>query len=89
MHVRWQLSPAALCDACHAFHPYPFIGLQVVVPPTFFDYTSRRVLTTGWLEGEKLSQSQASDVGTLVSVSGSGSVWGGKEAASDAGMCAL
>ncbi|KAG2482850.1 hypothetical protein HYH03_018241 [Edaphochlamys debaryana] len=41
---------------------------QVVVPRTYFEYTSRRVLTTEWLDGEKLSQSKASDVGTLVNV---------------------
>ncbi|KAG2432690.1 hypothetical protein HYH02_006675 [Chlamydomonas schloesseri] len=41
---------------------------QVVVPRTYFEYTSRRVLTTEWLEGEKLSQSKADDVGTLVNV---------------------
>eukprot|EP01025_Chloroclados_australasicus_P040545 TRINITY_DN423_c0_g2_i11.p2 TRINITY_DN423_c0_g2~~TRINITY_DN423_c0_g2_i11.p2 ORF type:complete len:776 (+),score=103.02 TRINITY_DN423_c0_g2_i11:149-2329(+) len=41
---------------------------QVVVPETFMEYTSRKVLTTGWLEGEKLSQSTASDVGQLVNV---------------------
>jgi aarF domain-containing kinase len=40
----------------------------VVVPVTYSDYTSRRVLTTGWLDGEKLSQSKAADVGTLVNV---------------------
>ncbi|PNH01026.1 hypothetical protein TSOC_013112, partial [Tetrabaena socialis] len=34
---------------------------QVVVPRTYFDYTSRRVLTSEWLEGEKLSQSKADD----------------------------
>jgi hypothetical protein len=32
---------------------------QVVVPRTYSDYTSRRVLTTEWLDGEKLSQSKA------------------------------
>lgn len=42
---------------------------QVVVPRTYAEYTSRRVLTTQWLEGEKLSQSQADDVGRLVNVS--------------------
>jgi aarF domain-containing kinase len=26
------------------------------VPKTYLEYTSRRVLTTEWLEGEKLSQ---------------------------------
>jgi predicted unusual protein kinase regulating ubiquinone biosynthesis (AarF/ABC1/UbiB family) len=31
---------------------------QVVVPRTYSDYTSRRVLTTEWLDGEKLSQSK-------------------------------
>ncbi|CAK9230427.1 unnamed protein product [Sphagnum jensenii] len=41
---------------------------QVVVPKTYTKYTSRRVLTTGWIEGEKLSQSTASDVGDLVNV---------------------
>ncbi|GBG74677.1 hypothetical protein CBR_g19084 [Chara braunii] len=41
---------------------------QVVVPSTYMDYTSRRVLTTGWLEGEKLSQSSADDVGELVNI---------------------
>lgn len=40
----------------------------MVVPPTFFEYTSRRVLTTGWLSGEKLSQSTANDVGSLVNI---------------------
>jgi len=29
--------------------------MQVVVPQPFHQFTSRRVLTTGWLEGEKLS----------------------------------
>ncbi|KAL0029176.1 hypothetical protein WJX79_000719 [Trebouxia sp. C0005] len=41
---------------------------QVVVPTTFTEYTSRRVLTTSWLEGEKLSGSTASDVGELVNL---------------------
>ncbi|XP_031482683.1 uncharacterized protein LOC116252511 [Nymphaea colorata] len=41
---------------------------QVVVPKTYSKYTSRRVLTTGWVEGEKLSQSTESDVGELVNV---------------------
>eukprot|EP00887_Chlorella_sp_A99_P006706 scaffold3.g6706.t1 len=40
----------------------------VVVPRTYAEYTSRRVLTTEWLDGEKLSQSQADDVGRLVNV---------------------
>ncbi|KAL3726748.1 hypothetical protein ACJRO7_031616 [Eucalyptus globulus] len=41
---------------------------QVVVPKTYTTYTSRKVLTTGWIEGEKLSQSKESDVGELVNV---------------------
>ncbi|KAL8137943.1 hypothetical protein V2J09_003944 [Rumex salicifolius] len=41
---------------------------QVVVPKTYQKYTSRKVLTTGWIEGEKLSQSTADDVGDLVNV---------------------
>lgn len=41
---------------------------QVVVPKTYAKYTSRKVLTTGWIEGEKLSQSTESDVGELVNV---------------------
>lgn len=41
---------------------------QVVVPKTYEELTSRRVLTTQWLDGEKLSQSQADDVGKLVNV---------------------
>ncbi|GAY50370.1 hypothetical protein CUMW_126040 [Citrus unshiu] len=41
---------------------------QVVIPKTYEKYTSRKVLTTGWIEGEKLSQSTESDVGELVNV---------------------
>uniref|UniRef100_A0A0A0LL41 Protein kinase domain-containing protein n=1 Tax=Cucumis sativus TaxID=3659 RepID=A0A0A0LL41_CUCSA len=41
---------------------------QVVVPTTYQKYTSRKVLTTGWIDGEKLSQSTESDVGELVNV---------------------
>lgn len=41
---------------------------QVVVPKTYHKYTSRKVLTTQWIEGEKLSQSTESDVGDLVNV---------------------
>lgn len=43
-------------------------GLQVVVPKTYHKYTARKVLTTQWIEGEKLSQSTESDVGELVNV---------------------
>lgn len=42
--------------------------LQVVVPKTYQKYTSRKVLTTQWIEGEKLSQSTENDVGELVNV---------------------
>lgn len=45
-----------------------YLEFQVVVPKTYMKYTSRKVLTTGWLEGEKLSQSTESDVGELVNV---------------------
>nr|PNR35367.1 hypothetical protein PHYPA_023267 [Physcomitrium patens] len=41
---------------------------QVVVPKTFTKFTSRRVMTTSWIEGEKLSQSTADDVGDLVNI---------------------
>jgi len=41
---------------------------QVVVPKTYQKYTSRKVLTTSWIDGEKLSQSIESDVGELVNV---------------------
>ncbi|ONK79582.1 uncharacterized protein A4U43_C01F7840 [Asparagus officinalis] len=41
---------------------------QVVVPRTYQRYTSRKVLTTSWIEGEKLSQSTEGDVGELVNV---------------------
>ncbi|CAF2153155.1 unnamed protein product [Brassica rapa] len=41
---------------------------QVVVPKTYEKYTSRKVLTTQWIDGEKLSQSMENDVGELVNV---------------------
>lgn len=41
---------------------------QIVVPKTYDELTSRRVLTSEWLEGEKLSQSTADDVGDLVAI---------------------
>ena len=41
---------------------------QVVVPATFMQFTRRRVLTSSWIDGEKLSQSRAGDVATLVNV---------------------
>lgn len=40
---------------------------QIVVPKTYSHLTQRRVLTSQWLDGEKLSQSTADDVGELVS----------------------
>ena len=41
---------------------------QVVVPRTYAQYTRRKVITSEWLEGEKLSQSTADDVGDLVNI---------------------
>ncbi|KAL9237822.1 hypothetical protein vseg_012325 [Gypsophila vaccaria] len=41
---------------------------QVIVPKTYQKYTSRKVLTTQWIDGEKLSQSTEGDVGELVNV---------------------
>ncbi len=38
------------------------------MPGTFMEYTSRRVLTSTWIEGEKLSQSKADNVAELVNV---------------------
>lgn len=39
-----------------------------MIPKTYHDYTTRRVLTAEWIDGEKLSQSTADDVGDLVGV---------------------
>ncbi len=36
------------------------------MPGTYAQYTTRRVLTSEWIEGEKLSQSRANDVASLV-----------------------
>lgn len=44
------------------------VRFQVVIPRTYTKYTSRRVLTTEWIDGEKLSQSKESNVGELVNV---------------------
>eukprot|EP00878_Enallax_costatus_P030877 GHUV01033684.1.p1 GENE.GHUV01033684.1~~GHUV01033684.1.p1 ORF type:complete len:571 (+),score=153.33 GHUV01033684.1:111-1715(+) len=41
---------------------------QVVVPRTYSELTSKRVLTVTWLDGEKLSQSKADNVGDLVNI---------------------
>lgn len=38
------------------------------MPRTYTKYTARKVLTTQWIDGEKLSQSTESDVGELVNV---------------------
>jgi len=43
-------------------------AVQVVVPGTYMEYTSRRVLTSTWIDGEKLSQSKADNVAELVNV---------------------
>uniref|UniRef100_A0A7S2PDN7 Protein kinase domain-containing protein n=1 Tax=Leptocylindrus danicus TaxID=163516 RepID=A0A7S2PDN7_9STRA len=41
---------------------------MVVIPNNFPQYTSRRVHVAEWVEGEKLSQSTADDVGALVNL---------------------
>jgi len=41
---------------------------MVVIPQNYPKYTSRRVHTAEWIEGEKLSQSKADDVGALVNL---------------------
>lgn len=41
---------------------------MVVIPNNFPEYTSRRVHVAEWIEGEKLSQSKADDVGALVNL---------------------
>ena len=41
---------------------------MVVIPANFPQYTSRRVHVAEWIEGEKLSQSTAGDVGALVNL---------------------
>lgn len=41
---------------------------MVVIPKNYPDYTSRRVHVAEWIEGEKLSQSSADDVGALVNL---------------------
>ena len=41
---------------------------QVIVPKSYPEYTSRKVLVSEWIEGEKLAQSTASDVGDLVNL---------------------
>ncbi len=38
------------------------------MPRTYTEYTRRRVLTSQWIDGEKLSQSKADDVASLVNV---------------------
>ena len=41
---------------------------DVVIPTNYPEYTSRRVHVAEWIEGEKLSQSTADDVGALVNL---------------------
>ena len=41
---------------------------MVVIPKNYPEYTSRRVHVAEWIEGEKLSQSTADDVGALVNL---------------------
>lgn len=42
--------------------------MQIKVARTYEELTARRVLTVEWLDGEKLSQSGADDVGALVNL---------------------
>ena len=41
---------------------------MVVIPTNYPEYTSRRVHVAEWIDGEKLSQSKADDVGALVNL---------------------
>lgn len=41
---------------------------MVVIPRNYPDFTSRRVHVAEWIDGEKLSQSKADDVGALVNL---------------------
>lgn len=41
---------------------------MVVIPSNYPEYTARRVHVAEWIEGEKLSQSKADDVGALVNL---------------------
>lgn len=41
---------------------------MVVIPKNYPAYTSRRVHVAEWIDGEKLSQSKADDVGALVNL---------------------
>jgi len=41
---------------------------NVVIPTNYPAYTARRVHTAEWIDGEKLSQSRATDVGSLVNL---------------------
>jgi aarF domain-containing kinase len=41
---------------------------MVIIPKNYPEYTSRRVHVAEWIDGEKLSQSKADDVGALVNL---------------------
>jgi aarF domain-containing kinase len=41
---------------------------MIVIPRNYPTYTARRVHTAQWIDGEKLSQSKANDVGALVNL---------------------
>jgi len=41
---------------------------MVVIPQNYPQYTSRKVHCAAWIDGEKLSQSKADDVGALVNL---------------------
>lgn len=51
---------------CVLFGPVSY--LEVVVPFTYPEHTRRKVITSQWLDGEKLSQSNEDDVGDLVNI---------------------
>ena len=49
---------------CEAMKTLP----MVIIPRNFPKYTSRRVHVAEWIDGEKLSQNKADDVGTFVNL---------------------
>ena len=53
---------------CGLFHILSFRLINCHLQGNFPEYTSRRVHVAEWIEGEKLSQSTADDVGALVNL---------------------
>jgi len=70
VNYLWELYHYNNYKNCHERNCLHLITVQfqVVIPRTYSKYTSRRVLTTEWIDGEKLSQSKESNVGELVNV---------------------